>query len=84
MRPGRDLRELVAEGVVSGLWLQAGAAARSDDALAARCRWASSAVLQDVELLTGAGPEESAGFLRRGALVVLLQSLRVDLTGGSR
>lgn len=34
--------------------------------------------------MTGAAPNDLARFLANGALVVLLQALGVDLTGGSR
>lgn len=81
---GDGFRDLVADGVVSGLWLQACAVARGDQAVAARCRSLISGVLADAERSTGAAPEDLARFLANGALVVLLQALGVDLTGGSR
>ncbi|MFD3587384.1 TetR/AcrR family transcriptional regulator [Streptomyces sp. NPDC058683] len=76
-------RDLIADGVASGLWLQAYAAARTDEEVAARCRSLVAGVLAEAERLTGAGRDELARFLADGALVVLLQSLGVDLTGGS-
>lgn len=81
---GAAFRELVADGVASGLWVQACATARADEHVAARCRALLSAVLADAERLTGAAPHELAGFLADGALVVLLQALGVGLGGGSR
>jgi AcrR family transcriptional regulator len=81
---GDGFRELVADGVVSGLWLQACATARGDERVAARCRSVVSGVLEEAERLTEAAPNDLARFLANGALVVLLQALGVDLTGGSR
>src|SRR4051794_37169303 len=81
---GDGFRELVADGIVSGLWLQACAAARRDETVAARCRSLISGVLEETERLTGAVPSDLAGFLADGVLVMLLQALGVDLTGGSR
>lgn len=82
MRAG--FRELLAGGVVSGLWLQACAAARGDEAVAAHCRSVISRVLGEAAALTDAGPDGLARSLADGALVVMLQALGVDLTGGSR
>jgi AcrR family transcriptional regulator len=81
---GDRFRELVADGVISGLWLQACATARRDETVAARCRALMSGVLEEADRLTGAGPDDLAQFLANGALVMLLQALGVDLTGGSR
>jgi AcrR family transcriptional regulator len=81
---GEGFRELIADGVVTGLWLQACAAARGDAAVAARCRALIAGVLEEVERLTAAAPGEVVQFTARGALVVLLQALGVDLSGGSR
>lgn len=81
---GRGFRELVADGVLSGFWLQACATARSDEEVAARCRALLRDVLDDVERLSGAGADEVARFLADGALVVLLQAVGADLSGGSR
>jgi AcrR family transcriptional regulator len=81
---GAGFRELVADGVISGVWLQACATARRDEQVAARCRSVISGVLEEAGRLTQAAPNELAQFAARGALVVLLQSLGVDLTGGSR
>ncbi len=79
---GSGFRELVADGVVSGLWLQACAAARGDEAVAARCRGLVAGVLGEAERLTGAAPGELAAFAANGALVMLLQALGVDLSAG--
>jgi AcrR family transcriptional regulator len=81
---GAGFRDLVADGVASGLWLQASAAARGDATVAARCRLFIAGVLDEAGQLTGATPAELAQFLADGALVVLLQAIHVDLTGGSR
>lgn len=81
---GAGFRAAIADGDVSGLWLQACAAARRDAAVAARCRSVMSAVLAEAERLTGAGVDELAAFAGRGALVMLLQPLGVDLSAGSR
>ncbi|GAA4104525.1 TetR/AcrR family transcriptional regulator [Actinomadura miaoliensis] len=81
---GAGFRELVADGVVSGFWLQACAAARRDEEVAARCRSVISGVLQETERLTQATPDDMARFAASGALVVLLQAIGADLTGGSR
>lgn len=77
-------RELIADGVITGLWLQACAAARRDEAVAARCRSLLSGVVAEAEQLTGAAADELARSLADGALVVMLQALAVDLTGGAQ
>ncbi|MFB4314409.1 TetR/AcrR family transcriptional regulator [Actinomadura sp. 21ATH] len=81
---GAAFRDMVADGVVTGLWLQACAAARRDEAVAARCRALLGAVLDEVGRLTGVGPDGIARFMGDGALVVLLQAIGADLSGGSR
>lgn len=81
---GECFRELVADGVFSGVWLQACAAARGDEKVVARCRSLVSGVLEEAERLTGAAPDDLARFLADGALVVMLQAMGMDLTGGSR
>lgn len=81
---GARFRELIADGVISGLWLQACATARRDETVAARCRSLVSGVLEEAERLTQAAPDDLARFAANGSLLVLLQPLAVDLTGGSR
>lgn len=81
---GAGFRELVADGVITGLWLQACATARRDETVAARCRSLISTVLLDVERATGATPHDLAQFLANGSLVVVLQAIGADLAGGSR
>jgi AcrR family transcriptional regulator len=81
---GASFRSLVSDGTVSGLWLQACAVARADDVVAQRCRTLISNVLRATEEHSGASTDELAAFLGRGALVVLLQALGVDLREGSR
>ncbi len=80
---GAGFRSLVADGVFPGLWLHACATARSDEVVAARCRAFISSVLVRARELTGAAPDELAQFIGRGALVVQLQALGVDLRDGS-
>ncbi|MEO3876453.1 TetR/AcrR family transcriptional regulator [Nonomuraea sp. B12E4] len=81
MRAG--FREMLADGFITGLWLQACAAARRDETVAARCRAVISAVLEELTRLTGAGTDGLARNLADGVLVVILQAVGVDLTGGS-
>ncbi|NGM14316.1 TetR/AcrR family transcriptional regulator [Verrucosispora sp. CWR15] len=82
MRAG--FRTLIADGVVTGLWLQACAAARSDEVVAAHCRALVGRVLQHAGRLSSAGPQELRGTLALGALVVMLQALGMDLSEGSQ
>ncbi|HEX8631859.1 MAG TPA: TetR/AcrR family transcriptional regulator [Catenuloplanes sp.] len=81
---GAAFREFVADGTMSGLWLQACAVARSDESVAARCRALISGVLEEAERLTAATPDDLARFLANGALVTVLQAVGADLTGGSQ
>lgn len=81
---GEGFRDLVADGVISGLWLQACTAARSDEAVAAHCRAILAGLLTDVQRTTRATPDALAQFLADGALVMLLQSLGMDLADGTR
>ncbi|SDJ05276.1 TetR/AcrR family transcriptional regulator [Nonomuraea jiangxiensis] len=82
MRAG--FRELLANDALTGLWLQACATARSDEAVAERCRAVVSGVLQEAARLTDTAPESLGRALADGALVVMLQALGVDISGGSR
>jgi AcrR family transcriptional regulator len=82
MRAG--FRALIADGVVTGMWLQACAAARSDEAVAARCRTVIGGILNEAEHLSEAEPQELRGTLALGALVVMLQALGMDLSEGSQ
>ncbi|MFF5218611.1 TetR/AcrR family transcriptional regulator [Micromonospora sp. NPDC000442] len=79
-----DFRTLIADGVITGLWLQACAAARSDEAVAAHCRAVVGRILDHAGRLSTAGPQELRGTLALGALVVMLQALGIDLSGGSQ
>jgi AcrR family transcriptional regulator len=79
-----SFRTLIADGVVTGLWLQACAAARTDQAVAARCRALIGTTLDEAGRLAGATSDELDSALATGALVVMLQALDVDLTRGSR
>ncbi|PZF81602.1 TetR/AcrR family transcriptional regulator [Jiangella anatolica] len=81
---GAGFRELLAGGVTGGLWLQASAVARHDEVVAARCRDVIAILLDEAARLTGAGPDDLARFLADGSLVVLLQAIGVDLSGGTR
>jgi AcrR family transcriptional regulator len=80
---GAGFRDLVADGVISGLWLQACAVARNDEVVAQRCRSLVASVLDEAERLTQATADDLARFAARGALVVLLQAVGADLTQGS-
>lgn len=82
MRAG--FRALIADGVVTGLWLQACAAARSDEVVAARCRAVIAGVLDEAGRRSAAGPDELRDSLALGALAVMLQALGVDLSQGSQ
>lgn len=81
---GAGFRALVSDGVISGFWLQACAAARGDDVIASRCRDVISSALQAVQENTGADADRLAAFFGRGALVMMLQTLGVDLSKGSQ
>jgi len=80
---GAGFRDLVADGVISGLWLQACATARNDAQVAQRCRSLIAGVLDEAERMTRTTPDDLARFAARGALVVLLQAVGADLTQGS-
>jgi len=80
---GAGFRALLADGVLAGFWLRASAAARSDPVIAERSRAFYARLLAVGELLTGAGTKELAVAFGRGASVVLLQPLGVDLSRGS-
>ena len=75
-------RELIADGVITGLWLQACAAARADEVIAARCRAMIAAVLDEAQTLSGAGPEAVTASLARGTLVVMMQAVGMDISAG--
>lgn len=81
---GAGFRALVSDGVISGFWLQACAAARADDEIAHRCRGVISTALRVAQGSTGADAEGLAAFFGRGALVMMLQTLGVDLSQGSQ
>lgn len=80
---GAGFRALLADGVLAGFWLQVSAAARSDAVIAERSRALYARLLALGERLTGAGPEALAAAFGRGASVVLLQPLGIDLSRGS-
>jgi AcrR family transcriptional regulator len=80
---GAGFRALLADGVLASFWLQASAAGRSDPVIAERCRRFYARLLAVGERLTGAGTEELAAAFGRGAAVVLLQALGIDLSRGS-
>ncbi|MFY1689681.1 TetR/AcrR family transcriptional regulator [Plantactinospora sp. WMMB782] len=82
MRAG--FRALIADGVITGFWLQACAVARSDEVVAVRCRAVLRGVLDEADRHSAAGAEELRDTMARGALVVMLQALGVDLTEGSQ
>ncbi len=80
MRAG--FRELIQDGMIPGFWLQACAAARRDETVAARCRSVMAAVMADAGQTTDASPDDLARALADGALVMMLQAIAVDLAGG--
>ncbi|MGO2931804.1 TetR/AcrR family transcriptional regulator [Microbacterium sp.] len=81
---GAGFRALVSDGVISGFWLQACAAARADDEIASKCRDVIARSLRAVQASAGVDADVLAGFFGRGALVMMLQTLGVDLSEGSR
>ncbi|GIG68757.1 TetR/AcrR family transcriptional regulator [Phytomonospora endophytica] len=81
---GEGFRETVGDGVAGGLLFQALAAARHDEVIAARCRALIAGVLAEVQDSSGATAEEVADFFASGTLVLVLQAVGADLTGGSR
>ncbi|MER7001026.1 TetR/AcrR family transcriptional regulator [Streptomyces sp. NPDC000410] len=81
---GAGFRDLIADGVISGLWVQSCAAARADEVIAARCRTFVAGLLEEVDQATGAGADALAQFLATGALVMVLQAVGANLTEGSR
>ena len=80
---GTGFRDLVADVAISGFWLQACAAARSDDEIAIKCRGVVSSVLRAAQAGTGADAEGLAVFFGRAALVMMFQTLGIDLSEGS-
>jgi AcrR family transcriptional regulator len=80
---GAAFRELVEDGTVSGLWLQASAVARSDEVVASRLRALLSAVLGDITELAAIDDTALAEFTARGALVLLLQPIGIDFAPGT-
>lgn len=81
---GSGFRTLVADGVISGFWLQACAAARADEDIARACREVVSTTLQTLQASTGVDSEVLAVFFGRGSLVMMLQTIGVDLSEGSQ
>ena len=79
-----DFRALIADGVITGLWLQACATARADPVVAERCRTVIAGILQEAGQLTTAGAPQLTGALGAGALAVMLQAIGVDLSAGSQ
>lgn len=75
-------RGLIADGVITGLWLQACAAARSDEVIAARCRAVIAAILDETDALSSAGPEAVTAVLARATLVLTMQAVGIDISAG--
>jgi AcrR family transcriptional regulator len=75
-------RTLIADGVITGLWLQACAAARSDEIIAARCRAVIATVLDEADALSSAGPEAVTASLARATLVLTMQAVGMDISAG--
>lgn len=80
---GTGFRELVTDVAISGFWLQACAAARADAEIASRCRGVVVSVLRTTQAGTGADAEGLAVFFGRAALVMMFQTLGIDLSEGS-
>lgn len=76
---GARFRGLVGDGTLGGFSIQALAAARTDPEIAARYRRILSTTLAAVRERTGASADELTLFLARGALIVQLQALAVDV-----
>lgn len=76
---GARFRGVVGDGTLGGFSIQALAAARTDPEIAARYLRMLSTTLAAVRERTGASAEELTGFLARGALIVQLQALAVDM-----
>lgn len=77
-------RTLIGDGVITGLWLQACAAARSDEIIAARCRAVIAAVLDEAQASAGtrAGTEAVTAALARATLVLTMQAIGMDISAG--
>lgn len=80
---GMVFREVVADGSVTGLWLQACAVARHDEEIARRCRRLMATCLRAAAGAAGVGPDRSGEFLARGTLLMTLQAVAADLRAGS-
>jgi AcrR family transcriptional regulator len=72
-------RRLIADGVIAGCWLQACAAARTNEAIAARCRDLIAQLREEVGRLGGARTADVDRFLAYAALAVMMRALAVDL-----
>lgn len=77
---GARFRSLVGDGTLGDFSIQALAAARTDPEIAARYRRRLTHTLRAVRERTGASAEELTVFLARGALIVQLQALAVDMS----
>ncbi len=75
-------RALITDGVIPGLWLQACAAARSDEMIAARCRAVIATILDEADALSSAGPEAVTASLARATLVLTMQAVGMDISAG--
>ncbi|WP_168211629.1 TetR/AcrR family transcriptional regulator [Ruania zhangjianzhongii] len=76
---GARFRGLVGDGTLGSFSIQALAAARTDPEIAARYLRRLATTLSAVRERTGASAEDLTGFLARGALIVQLQALAVDM-----
>lgn len=77
---GARFRSLLGDGVLSGFSIQVVAAARTDAEIADRYRRMLANILRVIQQRTSASAEELTAFLARGALLVQLQALSMDLT----
>lgn len=77
-------RALIADGVITGLWLQACAAARSDEIIAARCRTVIATILDEAQTSAGTqtGTEAVTASLARATLVLTMQAIGMDISDG--
>lgn len=77
---GARFRGLVGDGTLGAFSIQALAAARTDTEIASRYLQLLSTTLRAVRERTDATAEQLTLFLARGALIVQLQALAVDVT----
>ncbi|EEP70575.1 conserved hypothetical protein [Micromonospora sp. ATCC 39149] len=77
-----EFRDLLADEVHSGLWMQASALVRRNDKIARRLRALIAGVLAEVDRLATTTPDELLRFVADGALTVQSRALGVDVRDG--